>query len=133
MLLQLAEEESTQPQRASAGRAHPCCVGSTGSDAAEEPGWLLSLEPWVEGSWAGGGPVAAITSMLSSGSIQLDPMYTGWNPAYLMSGMPGKGINPAIGREHRKPQTTQALSRIEGTKIPSKKLGIFHITGGGGK
>ena len=133
MLLQVAEEESPQPQRTSAGRAHPCWVGSAGSATAEEPGCLLSLEPWVEGSWAGGGPVAAITSMLSSGSIQRDPTYTGWNPAYLMSGMPGNGINPAIGREHRKPQTTQVLSRIEGTKIPSKKLGILHITGGGGK
>ena len=66
--------------------------------------------------------MASITSTLSSGSVQWDPMYTE-SLAHPVSGIPRNGVCPAISREQRKPQTTPGLSKIEGTRIPGKQVG----------
>lgn len=93
MLLKTIEEEDFQTQRKSAGRAHPCGTGCAVSAGAKGLGWLLISKLWVEGSWAGRGPAAAVTSMPSPGSMQWGPMYIKQSPIHHMAGMLGNGRN----------------------------------------
>lgn len=82
MLLESAGEEDAQPPE---GKCRKSCIGQSqlGQLVGEAQGWLLSLR--LGGEPGRGGPVAAVASMPSSGSIQWDPMHTEETPAHQMS------------------------------------------------